>query len=1064
MSIYEHSLVLMTDNPNLGPARVVMREPPIGVELHLLFSGAKFPCRKETQLELYPLPAGTRVSLRDSALEGEIIRQLPAATGTHRRFAVLTSAGEEEVAESVITPLPPSSDEPLERLKALRWDSPSSFFARRALLQELRSWYEDTEGLPTLTGARVHSMAHQLYAVQRVLWARSPRFVLADEVGLGKTIEAGLVLQALLSTDPELSVLVIAPGSMTRQWLCELYLRFGARPFQVVSDLNQTLKRLVIVSTTTLSRHPEAWARLTERRWGMVVIDEAHQHPPGSALYKLYRQLSQNSEGILVLSATPSKREIRGILGLLALVAPDQYDPTDEERVRKLWAHRQEIWDRLGYHQQLREAPDFHQMPADMFAEIAEEWEPLLMGDETAPSLLKRLREGDRKAFDELEAYVQEHYRVDHRIIRTRRKTVQALGERWGERRLEVVEYDPSPEEALLVAHIESGVAAVEGKSPTHRALAAIYLRLLHSTPERCLKGLQLRQRALRTASSKSTSWWEELLSDPSPEEEERLYQRILEEVAPLPEEEGWLAHAIALATAWRQGASLGARHKAALRWIEAHLKAHPDQKLLVFTEDRNLAQAFAAALSKRIRRTVEAFHWVDTPEEEERLKRITLEFQRNPSCPVLVSDELGGEGRNFQMAEAVLHLDCPWAVARLEQRIGRLDRIGRGADRPVRSVVFLGHGGIERQIHRTHAEIFQVHQRSIGGLEFLLPDLQRRIFESAVVGAGAMETQHNALKREVDRALREAEQDFDQSLDTSRHELERAKELVEILKASDGVDRMEPVQYWARSLGLSANAHTGANGEPEFRFRWSLEGLRSPLSGDWGGALRQDIGTFDRYYALEREDLQFFAPGHRLIDAQLRALESSPVGGLTVFGRNLGSSHRGRPFALVLVHFDLDPSLWTDERFDVGLLTRARRRLPPEVIERSFQLSPEGPDLAQLVEEVTLKRSLEADFKRHPPPREVAPSNLAKVDIGRLARALERALELATQDAEIERKSYAEEAMEELMEDLGPEMGFLRGREDPESAEALRQRKLLLANLLRSRARVVGVALIFGM
>lgn len=1065
MTIYEKSLVLLKSNPGLGPARVVMNTR---AELQMLYTGAIYPYRRETQLSLYPLPTGARVSLRESLIEAEILRQLPASEGHRRRFAVLADGREWEVDEEQITPLPPRVDEPVDRLKALQWDPPTAFYARRTLLQRLRIWYEDAEGLPTLTGARVCTMAHQLYAVQRILWARAPRFVLADEVGLGKTIEAGLVLQALMATNPTLSVLVIAPGSMTRQWLNEIYLRFGARPFQVVRDLNQPIKNQVIVSTTTLSRQPDAWERLSGRNWGMVVIDEAHQHPPGSALYKLFRHLSKRTEGILVLSATPSKREIKGILGLLALVAPDQYAPEDEERIQDLWARRQEIWDRLGYHQQLREAPDFHEMPAEVFAEIAQEWESLLTGDETAAGLLIRLRYGDRRAFDELEAYVQEHYRVDHRIIRTRRKTVQALGERWADRRLEVVEYTPPPAEAMLVAHIESKVASVVDKTPAQRALATTYLRLLRSTPERCLAGLQARRIALQagTVGSTSPSWWDELLSDPSPDEEERLTERILREVERFPGEADWLDHAVALATDWRRGGPLGARHRAALGWIKSHLKAHPQQKLLVFTEDRSVAKNFAASLAQLLQASVDAFHWVDTEAEEERLKQIAQEFQRSPLRPVLVSDELGGEGRNFQMAEAVLHLDCPWAVARLEQRIGRLDRIGRGANRPVRSVVFLGSGGVERQIHRVHADVFQVYQRSIGGLEFLLPDLQRRIFEDAVAGVEAMEARHQSLAISVEEALREAEQDFDQSLDTTRHELERAKELMKILTHIDGLDRKEPIQYWARTLGIRTSDHESSNGEPTFRFYWTPEDLRSPLPGAMGSTPREHIGTFDRYQALEREDLQFFAPGHWLIDAQLRALVSSTVGSLTLFGRDLGRANRGQQFALVLVQFDLDPVLWTDDPFDVGLLTRARRRIFPEVIERSVHLSPSDSEPARLVESPSLKKLLEADFDKHHAPVAVSPTQMASQDIGGLASALDSAVKLAVEDASAERKVYAEQALEALTADLAPEMGFLRGqvlRGALDSLGALRQREVLLKNLLQSRARIVGVALVVG-
>ena len=1064
--------MFLADNPDLGPARVVMHLDGSRPELDMLWAETRFALGQSTRLEPYPLPPGSKVRLEGGAPTevGELLRETPGEPGGRRYFAVKVGEQEIEVDEAAIGPIKPDPADLVARLRALRWDRPTAFYARRRLLHERRDWYEDTEGLPTLCGARITPMTHQIYAAQRVLWARSPRFVLADEVGLGKTIEAGLVLQALMATDPELKVLVIAPGSMTRQWLCELYLRFGARPFQVVTDLSRRFTDQVIISTSTLNRQSESWSKLTRRKWGMVVIDEAHQHPPGSALYGLLRQLSEKTDGILVLSATPSKREVKGLLGLLALVAPDQYSPNDEERVAALWELRQEVWDKLGFHQILRDAPDFQEMPASAFAELAADWEPLLAEDPGARTLLDGLARGERSAFDDLEAYVQEYYRVDHRLIRTRRRTVEALGQPWCERRVEVVEYRPTSEESLLVEHIEQQICDLAPTEDGQKAIAYAYLRLLRLSPEQCLAGLLSRKKALTNGpGSEGGDWWQELLSDPSPQEEEELQQRILEDVPSLPGETRWLDHAVTLARAWKRNGALGARHECAIRWIETHLAAHPTDKLLVFTEDRKLAQTFAEALGRRLARTVEAFHWVDSAAAEEELKRITLEFQRSPTCPVLISDELGGEGRNFQMAEAVLHLDCPWAVARLEQRIGRLDRIGRAPERAVRSVTFLGGGTVEREIHHLHSQIFRVHERSIGGLEFLLPDLQRRVFSAAVAGAPTMSAQRGALAFEVEEAIREADQDFDQSLDTSRHELERARELASVLGQLDGENRRYPLQYWARSLGMKAGLRDDRGGTPVFSLEWSPDQLADPIPGNWGQtAARKDSGTFSRKLALEREDLQYFGPGHRLFDAQIQAISTASVGRISVFGRALGARNRGQVFALVLVQFDLDAKLLARGKFDVGLLTRARRRLHPRVIERCVRVTPGRSEEPSLVEDPDLQHALQRRYKGPESAVPVKAAVMARQDLSGLCSAIALALPLALESAATTRLDDAREAQPLLESDLGPEMGFLRGQlaqgASSGASEALRQRRALLKNLDRSRAEIVGVALIIGM
>src|SRR5205823_1046937 len=110
----------------------------------------------------------------------------------------------------------------------------------------------------------INPLFHQFYAARRCLLDRETRFLLADEVGLGKTIEAGLVIQSLLATKPNMSVLVVAPGTTSRQWLAELYSRFGGRAFTHVNAVrygvesrrtsDALLKNDRLIATTSLLR------------------------------------------------------------------------------------------------------------------------------------------------------------------------------------------------------------------------------------------------------------------------------------------------------------------------------------------------------------------------------------------------------------------------------------------------------------------------------------------------------------------------------------------------------------------------------------------------------------------------------------------------------------------------------------------------------------------------------------------------------------------------------------------------------------------------------------------
>lgn len=175
-----------------------------------------------------------------------------------------------EVWEGLIMPVGETTD-PMSLLKAYRWDTPKNYIARWSMAEIYGRWCAASGGLPAMLGARVMPLGHQIYAARRVLFDRTPRFILADEVGLGKTIEAGMIIQALQAERQDFSVLVVAPGSMSRQWLTETYLRFGARAYhhidcaRLAEETRASLGDLIagqrlIVATTAL----EADAKFAE--------------------------------------------------------------------------------------------------------------------------------------------------------------------------------------------------------------------------------------------------------------------------------------------------------------------------------------------------------------------------------------------------------------------------------------------------------------------------------------------------------------------------------------------------------------------------------------------------------------------------------------------------------------------------------------------------------------------------------------------------------------------------------------------------------------------------------
>ncbi len=164
-------------------------------------------------------PVRFRMASNEEAI-GEIVDFLIERADGGFVYRVGCGDDTHDVWEGHIMPVGESND-PLQLLKTYRWDTPNNYVARWSMADIYARWFAVSGGFPAMLGARIMPLGHQIYAARRVLFDRTPRFILADEVGLGKTIEAGIIIQSLQAERRDFSVLVVAPGSMSRQWLTE---------------------------------------------------------------------------------------------------------------------------------------------------------------------------------------------------------------------------------------------------------------------------------------------------------------------------------------------------------------------------------------------------------------------------------------------------------------------------------------------------------------------------------------------------------------------------------------------------------------------------------------------------------------------------------------------------------------------------------------------------------------------------------------------------------------------------------------------------------------------------
>jgi len=228
--------------------------------------------------------------------------------------------------------------QPQDRLFAGQIDKNSRFELRIAALahqhrlQQLSSY--------GLMGARAELLPHQIYIASKVAQRYAPRILLADEVGLGKTIEAGLILHQQLLTGRAERVLIVVPDSLVHQWLVEMLRRFNlsftimdAERCHAITEAEEgnpfESAQLILCSLSLLTEHKERYEQLLDTHWDLMIVDEAHhlvwnEEKPSTA-YQCIEALARKIEGLLLLTATPEQLGVESHFARLRLLDPDRY-------------------------------------------------------------------------------------------------------------------------------------------------------------------------------------------------------------------------------------------------------------------------------------------------------------------------------------------------------------------------------------------------------------------------------------------------------------------------------------------------------------------------------------------------------------------------------------------------------------------------------------------------------------------------------------------------------------------------------------------------------------------
>jgi ATP-dependent helicase HepA len=477
--------------------------------------------------------------------------------------------------------------------------------------------------------------------VRRVLTDPIQRYLLADEVGLGKTIEAGLIVRQHLIDNPDIEVLIAVPPHLCRQWRSELVDKLRLDQF------GEAFECCSHADLANISSAPE-----------ILVVDEAHHlvglvaGPLVGAAERL-AELARDTAVLLLLSATPALGEEARFLALLNLLDPVTHPLQDLEGFRRKLERSRNLGRLL-----LSLDSD---SPGLVLPKRCEEVTLLFPSDPVIADVAPRLIEATRENRDAvaslcstLKAHIADTYRIHQRLIRSRR--ADAKGWEFMPRGPAVegvpqlghvkLESDPTDQMEALVAGIDSWrYAAIEETQDDDASLGRVVQRY----------------RALIEALGTGTD----------------AFTNALATVDPIFEGEDEIISALhSLAAECNDAARIETMSESTrrlLKTLKSDASRHP--KIVVFAPTAQAATSLAAALDD-LSEDVALCLLTETDSEDE---AHTIErFLAQDSTAILFADRRGEEGLNLASADAIVHLDLPWSAARLEQRIGRLDRFGR--------------------------------------------------------------------------------------------------------------------------------------------------------------------------------------------------------------------------------------------------------------------------------------------------------------------------------------------------------------------------------------------------
>ena len=844
-----------------------------------------------------------RVKGREDLGVGEVLR-VSDTYGIYQADIVFEDAGGRRLESFPVERLEPAPDL-WQRLQQNLVDQPTDF-----LLKQLAFQFPLQNSGGQLSNSRTHLLPHQILLTRDLVSAKHRRHLIADEVGLGKTIEVGMFLRELQTRGEVERILIITPAGLTKLWQQELRdsfrLNFEILGIDFVDSgvASWEMHNKVIASIDTLKRPQRLERLLSAPRWDAVVFDEAHHLSRlryGAKIqttqnFRLAEALRAHTRDLFFLSATPHQGNTFQFWSLIQLLDDSLFDSEES-----MMEHRG-LLNRVMIRRTKREVTDRHGKPIFMRRQVHTQ------------SFQQAARE--RMFYEKLTEYLREGYSAaglgqsrttsEQRAIGFVMTTFQKIMSsslraiRQALRRRLLV---------LLIRH-QLQMENRRRRNPANSQLAGEIVRLqdemrqvaseILSVPNSASKQAdidayiaQTRQGVSRKLSvlEETTEW----ALDADEEADEGVYVS-----ADIPDEINKVRQLLGMIPE-----GIDRKFDTLVRAIEEIRRQSPKERFIVFTQYRETLEFLKEELGKIYgSEKVATIKGGPLGEKIEAVER----FWQDDGAQFLISTSAGGEGINLQVGHILFNYDLPWNPMALEQRIGRIHRYGQTDTVQVYNLV--AEDTVEEKIYELLEAKLQEIAKQIGKIDPITGE-PREDFRTEILGfLGSSPNYLELYKRAlVDKDYARTEREIAEAIEKARQASEALSVLTQDLRSFDLGEYLNIVGKFSlddlKQFVEAAVLRLGGAMLPRGEF-YKIETPK--VLQKYPHVLpRYELVAFDRDAAMRKRTAELFGLGHPFVDALIDYLQQVIFpGDVSVLNR---FAHESEPYVVVntLLSIDLE-------------------------------------------------------------------------------------------------------------------------------------------------------------